>query len=62
MNAFKSKTIWFSIILALGGVAEQYASVITNLVGPKNGGMLMIGISVIVAVLRVYTTQSLNDK
>lgn len=62
MNALKSKTIWFSILVALAGVAEQYAAVISSLVGPKNSGVVMIGIGVVAAVLRVYTTQPLSEK
>jgi hypothetical protein len=62
MNALKSKTIWFSIILAIGGILEQSQGIITQLIGPQNGGLLMMAISMIVAVLRVVTTQPLSDK
>lgn len=62
MNALKSKTIWFSIILAIAGIIEQSQGLITQLVGSQNGGLLMMVISMIVAVLRVVTTQPLSDK
>ena len=58
----KSKTLWFSVLLAIGGVLEQSQSLVTSLVGADNAGLVMIGISVIVAVLRVVTTQPLSEK
>jgi hypothetical protein len=62
VNLLKSKTIWFSIILAVGGALEQYSAVITSIVGSQNSGLVMLGISVVVAVLRVITTQPLSEK
>lgn len=62
MNALKSKTLWFSLLLAIGGIAEQSSAVITQLVGANNSGFVMLGISIVVAVLRVVTTQPLSDK
>jgi hypothetical protein len=62
MNYLKSKTLWFAILLAVGGVLEQSQSVVTQLVGPENTGIVMLGISVGVALLRVVTTQPLSKK
>lgn len=62
MNAFKSKTIWFSIILAVAGIIEQSQGLVTQLVGPQNSGLIIMAISIVVAVLRVMTTQPLSDK
>ena len=59
---FKSKTIWFAILLAVGGIIEQSQSVITQLVGPQNTGLIMLVISIIVAVLRIVTTQPISAK
>jgi len=59
---FKSKTIWFAILLAVGGIVEQSQSVITQLVGPQNTGLIMLVISIIVAVLRIVTTQPISAK
>jgi hypothetical protein len=59
---FKSKTIWFAILLAVGGILEQSQSVITQLVGPQNTGLIMLVISIIVAVLRIVTTQPISAK
>lgn len=58
----KSKTLWFSVLLALLGVIEQSSSLVTQIVGPENSGLVMVVISVIVAVLRVVTTQPLSEK
>ena len=59
---FKSKTIWFAILLAVGGILEQSQSVITQLVGQQNTGLIMLVISIIVAVLRIVTTQPISAK
>lgn len=59
---FKSKTIWFAILLAVGGILEQSQSVITQLVGSQNTGLIMLVISIIVAVLRIVTTQPISAK
>jgi len=59
---FKSKTIWFAIFLAVAGIVEQSQSVITQLVGPQNTGLIMLVISIIVAVLRIVTTQPISAK
>lgn len=59
---FRSRTIWFSVLLAFLGVIEQSSSLVTQFVGPENAGLVMIVISVIVAVLRVVTTQPLSEK
>lgn len=59
---FKSKTIWFAVLLAFLGALEQSTSVVTQFVGPENSGFVMLVISVIVAVLRVVTTQPLSAK
>lgn len=62
MNALKSKTLWFAVLLAAGGILEQSGAVITQLVGPNHSGYVMLGISICVAVLRVVTTQPLSEK
>lgn len=62
MNFLKSKTLWFSVLLAIGGVLEQSVSLITQLVGQGNVGIVMMVISIAVAVLRVLTTVPLSEK
>ena len=62
MNALKSKTILFSIVVAVLGVLEQYQSVLSAAFGPENSGLMMLGISVITAGLRTVTTTPLSQK
>lgn len=62
MNILKSKTILFSVLLAIGGILEQSQSLVTQLVGPQNTGLVMLAISSVVAILRAVTTQPLNEK
>jgi hypothetical protein len=58
----KSKTLWFAVLLAVGGILEQSQALVTQLVGQQNTGLVMLVISVVVAVLRVITTQPLSQK
>jgi hypothetical protein len=58
----KSKTLWFAALLAVGGILEQSQALVTQLVGQQNTGLVMLVISVVVAVLRVITTQPLSQK
>lgn len=62
MNALKSKTILFSIVVAVMGVLEQYQSVISTAVGAENSGLVILIISVITAGLRTVTTTPLSSK
>lgn len=58
----RSKTLWFAVLLAVGGILEQSQALVTQLVGQQNTGLVMLVISVVVAVLRVITTQPLSQK
>jgi len=62
MQALKSKTLWFALLIAVGGILEQSQAVVTQLVGPANTGWVMLVISVGVAILRIITTQPINQK
>ena len=62
MQALKSKTLWFAMLIAVGGILEQSQAVVTQIVGPANTGWVMLVISVGVAVLRIITTQPINQK
>jgi len=62
MQALKSKTLWFALLIAVGGILEQSQAVVTQIVGPANTGWVMLVISVGVAVLRIITTQPINQK
>ena len=62
MQALKSKTLWFALLIAVGGIMEQSQAVVTQIVGPANTGWVMLVISVGVAILRIITTQPINQK
>lgn len=62
IKMLRSKTIAFSVLLAVLGVLEQSQGVVTQIVGASNVGAVMVAISVAVAVLRVYTTLPLSEK
>jgi hypothetical protein len=57
-----SKTMWFSFILALLGLVEQYQGLFTTLIGENRMGTVLLVISAISAVLRIFTTESLPNK
>ena len=59
---FKSKTLIFALILAIFGVLEMNVKVFSVYMTPTMFGFFSIGISVIVAVLRIVTTLPLDKK
>jgi hypothetical protein len=62
MNTLKSKTILFSLLLAVLGAVEQNTAMVTAFVGPQNTGLAMLVIGAIVAALRAVTTKALSEK
>ncbi len=60
--ALKSKTIWFSILLAVLGVVEANVGVFQQYMTPQTFGIFSVAVGVIVAVLRVLTTVPLSEK
>lgn len=61
-RAFKSKTLWFALALAVFGVIEMNVKYFSSYLTPEFFGAFSILISVIVAVLRVLTTTPLSEK
>jgi len=62
MKIFKSKTIIFSLLLALLGVVEASFQVFAPMMTPQAYGLMLMGVSCVVAVLRIVTTLPLDDK
>jgi uncharacterized membrane protein len=60
--ALKSKTLWFSLILAILGVIEASFQVFAPYMSPAIYGFVLMVISITVAVLRIVTTLPLNEK
>lgn len=58
----RSKTMWFSILLAVLGVIQASMDVFTPYISPQSMGGLTLLIGILVAVLRVLTHNSLEDK
>ena len=57
----RSKTLLFSVALAVLGVLEQSKGVLEPIL-KEYAGLAFIAIAVLIAVLRILTTQSLADK
>jgi len=57
-----SKTMWFSLAIAVFGAVETYYPYLQNVVNPKYYGPIFMAIGIICAVLRVYTTLPLDEK
>lgn len=62
LKFLKSRTIIFSMILAAFGVLEMNMKVLVNYVPEDLYGLLVLGVSMIVAVLRVITTVPIDQK
>lgn len=56
----RSKTIWFSVALAIFGAVEANFSVLDEVLGKKAYGIAFIVISIITAVLRFYSATPLG--
>lgn len=59
-QALKSKTVWFSITLAVLSVVQGYLHVLP--LTPQGQMYAGLGIAVVVTLLRVVTTQPLTEK
>ena len=61
-GAMRSKTMWFSLLLAVFGAIEATTSYLSNNIDPKFFGIFVVVVGVITAVLRVLTTIPLEDR
>ena len=59
-SILKSKTIWFSVLLAVLSVMQGYLHVLP--LTPVNQMYAGLAIAVVVTVLRAVTTQPLGEK
>jgi low affinity Fe/Cu permease len=60
IQLLKSRTVWFSLILAALSVAQGYLNLLP--LTPINQMYVGIAISIIVTVLRIVTTQPISEK
>lgn len=58
----KSKTILFSLALAVFGVVEANLGLFAEIVGTKYYPFVTVLVGVIVAILRLVTTTSIGEK
>lgn len=61
-GAMQSKTMWFSLLMVILGVIYDNFSYLQDVINPKYYGSIFIGIGIIFAVLRFYTTLPLDEK
>ena len=61
-HILKSKTMMFALALAIFGVLEMNLKVFAHHLSPELFGAFSILISMIVAILRVFTTIPLSEK
>ena len=60
MQLLKSKTVWFAIFLAALSVAQGYIGLLP--MTPVNQMWVGIGISAVITVLRIVTTQPISSQ
>jgi hypothetical protein len=61
-GALKSKTVWWNILLALLASLEMFAGNLTTLFGQQVAASILLVGAMANLVLRVVTTQALQDK
>ena len=62
MKALKSKTLWFSLVLAVLGTLQAEWGIVDDYLSPRAAGLGALAIAILVAVLRVLTTKPLEEK
>jgi hypothetical protein len=60
IQLLKSRTVLFALLLAALSVAQGYVGLLP--LTPTNQMLVGIGISVIVTILRIVTTQPISEK
>lgn len=62
IRSLKSKTIMFSLLLAVLGAIQATMGVFSSILTPDAYGLLTVAIGAIVALLRAITTLPLDKK
>jgi uncharacterized membrane protein len=60
MNLFKSKTVWYAILIAVLSIVQGYIGLLP--MTPVLQMFVGIGISVGIVILRLLTTQPISEK
>ena len=58
----RSRTMWFAYLLAALGALESNMHMFKDHMSPEAYGYVLTGIAMIVAVLRIVTTQPLKER
>jgi len=61
-GALKSKTIWFSMFISIGGVIQANTEFLHSVMNDKTLGYMLLMIGCVSAILRIYTVDALEDK
>lgn len=61
-GAMKSRTMWFSLALAILGAIFDNLSYIQPFLDPKTYGIGLMAIAICIAILRANTSSSLDEK
>jgi hypothetical protein len=61
-GAFKSKTVWFNVLLAVLGGLELMGAHLTTLFGSQVAAAIMLSGAIANLALRAVTTQALSEK
>lgn len=61
-NALKSRTIWFSILLAGLGVIEASLNILQPLMSSNTFALFSVGVGAVVAMMRAVTKEPLSAK
>jgi hypothetical protein len=59
---WKSKTIWFNIIVALLAVAEAQSAQLAQMFTPHVYAYISVGVAAVNTALRIVTTAAINSK
>lgn len=62
LQIVRSKTMLFAILLSVLGVIQASMDVFTPYLTPQASGIVTLIIGLVVAILRVVTTQPLSEK
>lgn len=61
-GAFKSKTVWFNVLIAVLGGLELLGAHLTALFGTQVAAAILLTGAIVNLALRAVTTQALSEK
>lgn len=62
-GALRSKAMWLAaLVVSLGVFETKYAEIVQQYVPPKHQALVLMLIGAAIAIVRVFTSQSLADK